>query len=291
MYGEHQDTIQALTVGNSSGSQHFRQALATTATQAITQAVTVSTQAYQSSGPGGPTIGSTGQYSGGVTTSVYLSMAASEAANGSQSPSNEYVSLLNSMSGFGNAVDWVQKTYPGQQSAGTILAHIATAPHEVINPSDVVEVRDPRTGELVHSFKSWPIDREHFLDVYATTITASHPNTIDALVFTTITGTFGNTGTDVTLTLSSSFTTTTSGSLQAQVTSVDVGWSSITINVSESPGFANAPGLYDALANWIANTGFFKDFLLEEVNSHMNSSANLDKFTAALNAGLKKLAI
>lgn len=287
MYYAHQDTIQALTTGDSQASSLFRQALGQS--QATTDAVRQATQDYQSSQTGGgsgnppATIGDPSQYAGGFEASAYLGAAAQQAANGSTDPTNEYVSLLNSMTHFSNSVHWVQATYPGQQSAASILGYVAAAPEDVGESGPGLAIHDLVSGTMVRRTEVSPLDREYFKRVWA-----ARRESETSKGWFHFTGGFNDNAKALTAVIDCTFTNT-GGKLSATVNSIQLTLPQLQITLGEEDQWSSQPGLYDKVSTWIANTDSFQDILKSKLNDALNADNVLQSVSNSLSAALTKL--
>lgn len=290
-YYGHQDTVQALTTADTDNSAAFRAALATDQSRQTTGAVRTACQDYKDNSPNPAQIGDGTQYAGGFQTSAYLFMAAQAAANGSTDPTNEYVSLLNSMTHFQASVLWVQNNYPGLQTTSQVLEYVKQAPSDTdqllseAGCADGVKVVNPFTNETI-IFKPQPLDKEFFRRALAARadVQASTPGTFH------VDGSFQDTAQQLQASISVSFTRA-NNALTASVTQIGLQIPNLNIQLGNKDGFNSQPGLYDKVATWLANTDFVQNLLKSKVKDALNDPSVLQSVTNALNAALKKMGV
>lgn len=301
-YYLHEDTIEKVTTAPASevpAAGTYRQVLSQQRDTA--DAVTASTAYYQEQQSGEappgppPKIGDFTEYSGGFKSYTYLNLAVQqmrERAGLPLDPGNEFAELQNAMLQFNAQVKAYQRDHPGEHDTDQIMSYVAQAEQVTLDQLDELDlpgipVHAPDGEEVVDHVPPWPIDRERALAALA----ARAPRTPAPEDWFKVHGTFSDQAQQLAATAAVTFTADTAGKLFAQVTEVRLAIGSLHITLSNKSGFSGQPGLYDKVTNWIANTGSFQDTLISKLNQGLNDQSVLDQFSAALNAGLKKLGL
>ncbi len=294
-YYLHQDTIQSLMTSSVNPfTPNFKSNLGSKATGKTAGAVQTATHYYKGQNTqsalekaitaddpaeAAPTIGSIGQYTGGFTDAVYLTLAAHWAKENalSEAEENEYESLLNSMANFRCAVLYVQNQTGKPVTTAEVLDHVKNAPLGALQCDDPMPIYDPETGEIIESIYPQPLDRERLLEAYEARGVPEKKFDYH--------GSFNDQGQSVTATLSVEFKTVNSKlNATAKSAKIKIGDLHITLNDWSGPD-----SLFNKVNDWIANTGFFQDTLKSKLNGALNSSKVLGDISDALNAGLRKL--
>lgn len=299
-YYLHEDTIEKVTTAPASevpAAGTYRQVLSQQKETA--DAVTASTAYYkeQQSGddpPGPPPgIGDPEQYGGGFKAYTYLNLAVQqmrERAGLPLEPGNEFAELQNAMLQFNAQVKAYQRDNPGEHDTAEIMSYVAEAPEVTLDQlGDLglpgIPVHAPDSEEVVDHVQPWPIDRDRALAAHA----ARAPRTRAPEDWFHVEGTFSDRAQQLAATVAAKFTADDDGKLFAEATSMRLAIGSLHITLGNKSGFDSQPGLYDAVTNWIANTGSFQDTLISKTNSALNEPVVLRRLSEALNAGLKKL--
>ena len=295
----HQDTI--LDLQNEGGGKNpFTSSMTASTVKSTTSSVTTATKYYQDQQNGllskelaaadPPTIGSEQQYESGSLPYAYLIAMARQKVRNGQDPDGRFASLANDATNFIHTTSWYQTTYPGEQPIGGedgVLDRIAKAdPQKVqayVMEQDATPVKDPETGEIVEYIEPSPIN----LETYHRTYNRMLRTATDAAVGSPVTGTFADTGVDISIQLTLTLSGNMGDNPQADVQKMLASIGGISIKLESTSGWW--PGMFDKVSNWIANNEFFLDMLKDQAQKAVSGPTVRDALSGLITGAMKKL--
>jgi hypothetical protein len=302
-YYLHQDTIQAVTTADNNYSQIYRQKLAQQ--KGVADDVTAANAYYRAQQEGqqppgdAPTIGDSAQYAGGFYTYAALQMATQhlmEQQGLNLEPNdNEYAELMNSMTQFNGQVKGFQKKNPGERTTEQIMDYVDTAQPvsgealaALTGEPQGIPIYDLKTEQIVGYRPTWPVDMAKIRTAHAA---RADKRRLQDDAWFNIKGSFNDVAQEVGLRVVASFSSHNDNKLYADTKTIQVTIGNLNITLAKNGDFDKHPGLYDQVAEWIANTQSFQDTLKSQLNSGINQPDFKNGLTSSLNAGLKKLGL